>query len=149
LRVLSRDKGVRRYYTPLMIAALSLSAWRARGRRSVCGVLAALAVVIHVLAMAVHQPPAAELALLDDAHALCLASGEAPQAPDHSAPVHPQTPPCQICQSLHGAVPPPQPPLIAAHPWAVVAVVVPPAVAAPPPRAALTDLNPRGPPVLG
>jgi hypothetical protein len=141
---------VRRYYTPLMIAALSLSAWRARGRRSIWGVLAALAVVIHVLAMAVHQPPAAALALLDDPHALCLASGEAPQAPaDHGAPPHANAPPCLICQSLHAAAPPPQPPLVTASPWAVVAVVVPPAVAAPPPRAALTDLNSRGPPVLG
>ena len=40
-----------------MIAALSLSAWRARGRRQVWAVLAALALGIHVLAMAVHQPP--------------------------------------------------------------------------------------------
>jgi len=133
-----------------MIAALSLSAWRARGRRSVCGVLAALAVAIHVLAMPVHQPPAVDLALLDDPHALCLASGEAPQAPaDHGTPLHANAPPCLICQSLHAAAPPPQPPLIAASPWAVVAVVAPTAAAAPPPRAALTDLNPRGPPVLG
>jgi hypothetical protein len=142
-----------------MIAALSLSAWRTRGRRQVWAVLAALAVGIHVLAMAAHQPPAdltrldpgpaAEFALLDP-HALCLTSGEAPTAPDGSgAPLHPHAPPCTICQSLHAAVPPPQAPLIVAFPWAVAQAIAPPAGTAPPPRLVLTDLNPRGPPLLG
>jgi hypothetical protein len=132
-----------------MFAALSLSAWRARGRRRFWSLLAALAVVVHVLAMAVHQPPAAaELALLDP-HGLCLTSGEAPPAPhDGGAPLH-HAPPCLICQSLHAAAPPPQAPLIVAFPWAVGPATVPSATALPPPRLILTDLNPRGPPVLG
>ena len=135
---------------PRMIAALSLSTWRTRARRQFWAVLAALAVGIHVLAMAAHQPPAAALALLEDAHAICLSSGEAPPAPDDSgAPLHHHAPPCPICQSLHAAAPPPQAPLLAACPWAVTAVIDPQAGALPPPRAVLTDLNPRGPPVLG
>lgn len=133
-----------------MIAAVSLSAWRARGRRQVWAVLAALAIAIHVLAMAAHQPPAAGLALLDGAHALCLTSGEVPAAPgDSGAPLHHQAPPCPICQSLHAAVPPPQAPAIAALPWAVAAAIIPPAAGVPPPRVTFTDLNPRAPPVLG
>lgn len=132
-----------------MIGAFSLSAWRARGRQQMWAVLAALAVAIHVLAMAAHQPPAAALTLFDGVHALCLTSGEAPPLPDNSAPLHHQAPPCPICQSLHAAVPPPQAPVLAALPWAIAAAIVPPAAEAPPPRVTLTDLNPRGPPVLG
>jgi hypothetical protein len=132
-----------------MIAALSLSDWRARGRQRVWAVVAALALGFHLLAMAAHQlPPATELALLE-AHALCIASGEAPPAGDHGTPVHPQPPFCPICQTLQAAVPPPQAPALIASPWAVAHSVDPPASAAPPPRLVLTDLNPRGPPVLG
>jgi hypothetical protein len=132
-----------------MIAALSLPAWRARGRRRFCAVLAVFALAFHLLAMAAHQPPsAAELALLE-AHALCITSGEAPPVSDHGAPVHAQAPFCPICQSLQSLVSPPEAPAIVAFPWAVAHVVDPPASAAPPPRLVLTDLNPRGPPVLG
>jgi hypothetical protein len=134
-----------------MIAGLSLSGWRARGRQRVWAALAALALGFHLVAMASHQPPsAAELALLE-AHALCLTSGEAPPAGDHGTPVHPQAPFCPICWTLQAAVPPPQSqsPAIIAFPWAVAHRVDPPAGTAGPPRLVLTDLNPRGPPVLG
>ena len=132
-----------------MIAALSLPAWRARGRRHFFAALAAFALAFHLLAMAAHQPPsAAELALLE-AHALCITSGEAPPAGDHGAPVHPQGPFCPICQTMQSLVPPSQAPAIVAFPWAVAHVVDPPASTVPPPRLVLTDLNPRGPPVLG
>jgi hypothetical protein len=133
-----------------MIAALSLSAWRAGARRRLCAVLAMLAVAIHALAMAAHHPPAADLAFLDDPHALCLSGeGGAIPASDSGTPLHPHAPPCPICQSLQAAVPPPQAPCIVATPWVVARTIVPQPAAPPPPRLVLTDLNPRGPPVLG
>jgi hypothetical protein len=133
-----------------MIAALSLSGWRARGRQRFGAVLAALAVGLHVLLMAAHQPPAAAQALFDDPHALCLSNPDGtPVQNDSGAPQHPQAPFCPICQTLHAAAPPPAAPLLAAAPWAVLHRVDPPAGAASPPRLVLTDLNPRGPPVLG
>jgi hypothetical protein len=134
-----------------MIAALSLSAWRARGRRQFWAVLAALAVGLHVLLMAAHQPPAAaQLAVFDDPHALCLSNADGtPVQNDPGTPQHPEAPFCPICQTLHAAAPPAQAPLLAAAPWAVLHRVDPPAFAAAAPRLVLTDLNPRGPPVLG
>lgn len=134
-----------------MFAALSLSAWRARGRRRLWGALAALAMAVHVLAMAAHQPPALAEVVLLDPHGLCLTSGEAPSAPvDHGAPVHPpHAPPCPICQSLHAGAPPPQGLLIVVVPWVAAVAIAPPAATLPPPFLVLTDLNPRGPPVLG
>jgi hypothetical protein len=132
-----------------MIAALSLSAWRARGRRRFWGLLAAIAVAVHVLAMAAHQPPALAHATTPDLHADC-SSGDAPAEPHHGGgPVRHHMPPCPICQSLQVSAPPPQAPLIVASAWAVAVTTVPAADPLPPPRLVLTDLNPRGPPVPG
>lgn len=132
-----------------MSAALSLTAWRARGRRDFFAAFAAFALSFHLLAMAAHQPPsAAELALIE-AHALCITSGEAPPAGDHGTPVHPNAPFCPICQTMQSMAPPAQALAIVAFPWAIAHVVDPPATTVPPPRLVLTDLNPRGPPALG
>jgi hypothetical protein len=130
-----------------MIAALSLSFWRARGRRRFGAKHAALAVGFHVLAMASHQPAAAAL-VADVLHAHC--HDEAPAAPAHDsgAPHRQHAPPCPICQSLQAFVPPPQAPAVALSLWSVAPPIAPPGVAIPP-RLVLTDLNPRGPPVIG
>ena len=130
-----------------MVAALSLSFWRARGRRRFGAILAAFAMGFHVLAMAAHQPASAAL-VADALHAHC--HDEAPAAPAHDsgAPHRQHAPPCPICQSLQAFVPPAQAPTVAVSLWSVVHPIAPQSVATPP-RLVLTDLNPRGPPVIG
>lgn len=133
-----------------MVAALSLTAWRARGRQRLWALVAALAMGFHILTMAVHQPAAAPLASHAEhaAHADC--HDDAPAAPGHDsgAPHRQHAPPCPICQSLQAFVPPPQAPAVVLPLWLDARPLALPSIAAPP-RLILTDLNPRGPPVLG
>lgn len=130
-----------------MIAAFSLARWRIRGRRRFWSLLAALSLGIHVLAMAVHQPPVV-LAAAVEAHDDCHEGGHggAPDG-DHGPQHQRHPPPCSICQSLHVAVPS-DASFLAGDPWVPVRTFAPRLAEAPPPRLVLTDLNPRGPPVL-
>jgi Protein of unknown function (DUF2946) len=133
-----------------MMRAIDIGRWRQPLHRRLGALLAVLAIAIHTLAMAAHQPASALPALPDFHAALCLASGEPPSDPlpghDPDGAAGHQGLFCPICQSLQAGGFPPQSSVLACPTWAAPVEVTPAAAPAPPPRLVLTDLNPRGPP---